>query len=345
MKKKLIGSYYPRCNSTQTRYNKRGSLDGEFIIKDGNLLFNRTVLMLFKTELNSVSIPLEEVEKVETVSLNGVMPFGVCVFTKDGKEYMFGHIHNKKLKDFIINAKNGLIEDYTLVDKKKSNIKKIIVSIIVILLLLLTFAIVKDFNQEDLLIKEVEKINNLDYETEEIDMTIYSKNDYGKVEKAIKEYYKDFYQYKKDYYDYYAPTSYEVIFTDYINNSSSNLTDMLEVINRNKTKTQEASERLLELLEDEKSLSYINTYSLDNYYIDFYKEQIEYSSNKEYLQEWKHTIENDYKKFDYLLDMIDILIKNQDNWDVEEDTIYFENDDLLEKFNNNYDLLYDDITE
>lgn len=339
MKKKLIGSYYPRCNSTQTRYTKRSSFDGEFIIKDGNLVFNRTVLMLVRTEAKSVSIPLNNIEKVETFQLNGFMPFGVCVFTKDGEEYMFGHIHNKRLKEFILNAKEGFIEEYTTADKMKSNVKKVIVSIIIILLLLLTFVVVQELNIENIVRKEVEKISNLDYNKEQVDMKIYSKNDYGKVEKAIKEYYKEFYQYKKEYYDYYAPTSYGVIFDNY----NSNLNDMLEIIKTNKIKTQEASEKLLELLNDEKSLSYINSYSLDDYYIDFYKEQIEYNSNKKYMDEWKDTINKDNKKFDYLIDMANSLISHPDSWYVQEDTIYFNDDDLLKKFNDNYDLLYEDM--
>ena len=98
MNKKLIGSYYPYCNSRQTTFNKRNSLDGEFIVVDGNLIYNRTILMLFKIKSNSISIPLESIEKVETINLNGIMPFGVCVFTKNNEEYMFGHINNKKLK-------------------------------------------------------------------------------------------------------------------------------------------------------------------------------------------------------------------------------------------------------
>lgn len=51
-----------------------------------------------------MSIPLSNIIRVETMNLNGIMPFGVCVFTIDGKEYMFGSMKNKALAAFIKEA-------------------------------------------------------------------------------------------------------------------------------------------------------------------------------------------------------------------------------------------------
>lgn len=104
MAKQMIGSFYPRCHSQQTSYNKSDSLDGKILIEDGMLQFRRMFLSLFHLKNQDVYIPLEDIVKVEAMNLNGIMPFGVCVYTDTGKEYMFGHIKNKKLQAFITEA-------------------------------------------------------------------------------------------------------------------------------------------------------------------------------------------------------------------------------------------------
>ena len=103
MAKRLLGSFYPKCSSKQRVYAKGQYSDGIFEISNGNLVFTVTFLIMIKLK-RSVVISLRDIEKVEAMNLNGFMPFGVCLFMKDGKEYMFGHINNRKLKRFIEEA-------------------------------------------------------------------------------------------------------------------------------------------------------------------------------------------------------------------------------------------------
>lgn len=105
MKTKMLGSYYPNCSSKQRMYSKREMIDGVFEIQDGTLVFTQKFLLLFKLKSNSISIPLRDIDHLDTMNLNGFMPFGVCVFMKDGREFMFGHMNNKKLKLFIEEAR------------------------------------------------------------------------------------------------------------------------------------------------------------------------------------------------------------------------------------------------
>lgn len=104
MAKQMIGSFYPRCHSKQTSYNKTDSLDGKIFIENNMLVFKRTLLFFIHLKNQDVYIPLDDIVKVEAMNLNGIMPFGVCVYTDTGKEYMFGHIKNKKLQAFITKA-------------------------------------------------------------------------------------------------------------------------------------------------------------------------------------------------------------------------------------------------
>ena len=104
MKEKMMGSYYPKCNSTNRSFAKHGDVNGTIRIEDGNLYFDAKVLMMLSSSKNSFMIPLRDIDHVETMNLNGVMPFGVCLFLKDGTECMLGNMRNKKLADFINEA-------------------------------------------------------------------------------------------------------------------------------------------------------------------------------------------------------------------------------------------------
>lgn len=103
MIEKMKGSHYPKCTSKQRSFSKNEDVSGVIKIEDGNLVFEAQWLMV-KLPEKSFTIPLKEIEKVETMNLNLVMPFGVCIYMQDGSECMLGHIKNKKLAAFINEA-------------------------------------------------------------------------------------------------------------------------------------------------------------------------------------------------------------------------------------------------
>jgi len=108
MTKQLYGAYYPKCSSTKRCYLKHEMINGVITVQNKNLIFQQKVLLLFPLKSNYLSLPLNEVDYIETMNLNGILPFGVCVFMKNKKEYMFGHINQQKLKNFI--------EEYRLIN-------------------------------------------------------------------------------------------------------------------------------------------------------------------------------------------------------------------------------------
>lgn len=80
-------------------------LNGVILIKDKSLIFLYKFLLLLPLKNSSLAIPLSDIEHVETMNLNSFMPFGVCIFMKDGQEYMLGHVNQRKLKNFIEEAR------------------------------------------------------------------------------------------------------------------------------------------------------------------------------------------------------------------------------------------------
>lgn len=102
-KKTWKASFYPECSSTHRLYSKYTDVNGTVEIEDGCLCF-RAVALTIRLRSKDFSIPLDQIVQVETMNLNYVFPFGVCVYTKDGKEYMFGHMRNKAFASFIKEA-------------------------------------------------------------------------------------------------------------------------------------------------------------------------------------------------------------------------------------------------
>lgn len=106
---KMLGSHYPTCSSTHRSFRKHEDVSGQFEIIDQNLVFTAKMLMLMKVNSKSFRIPLRDIEKVETMNLNGMMPFGVCLYLKDGREVVVGHMNNKKLAAFIEEARQACV--------------------------------------------------------------------------------------------------------------------------------------------------------------------------------------------------------------------------------------------
>ncbi len=101
---KMRGSYYPYCSSSRRSFSKGQTCSGIFQIEDHNLVFRAKILLWIPIKKYNLTIPLNEIEMVEAMNLNGVMPFGVCLYMKDNKEYMMGHINNKKMAKWIMDA-------------------------------------------------------------------------------------------------------------------------------------------------------------------------------------------------------------------------------------------------
>ncbi len=100
---KISGGFYPKCSSTKRSCGKHDDITGTFTIEEGSLVFRAKVLVFIRAKSQDFAIPLDAIDRIERMNIN-FMPFGVCVFMKDGSEYMLGHMLNKKLEAFINNA-------------------------------------------------------------------------------------------------------------------------------------------------------------------------------------------------------------------------------------------------
>ena len=351
MKKKLIGSYYPSCNSKKTSFIKGEVMDGEIYVNNGNLVFQRKILLCFKGKTR-LEIPLKSIERVENCTLNGFMPYGVCIFTKDNKEYILGHVNNKNLQDFVMNAKAGVIPEIREKKSKKNSkrtkiINLIIGTVLIILFALLVFMGVINYKQETIVKDELAIINTLDASIDTINMEIKASGNHGKIEKAMKEYYTDYFSKKKIFNSNRAEALFNIFTVGYLKETKSKLKSLkLEEMVDTKTKElNEAVDGIISMLESHNIMSYIYKYDLKLYYNNFYRDNMVSKKDSIIQKEWEDIKEKNTIKIDYLKKVLSILINNNDDWYIENDTLYFSNDKLLGEYNKLHSLIYDSVND
>ena len=225
--------------------------------------------------------------------------------------------------------------------------KKIIITIIIIALVLLGglgYAVFQDLNQEKKLNVEIEELDGLlnfeeNMDTSEIEKRldrVVTKNDYAIVEIAYKQYVSDFYN--------NAIEITNILNDGRISNSLTaqnykkdgpEFTETKEYLSATKEKLETCKQKYYDLLTDEKIMSYIDGKDLDDYYVDYYKQEVVGN-----LEEEKNdkTIETSLNDIIDLLNnsqkVIDFLAGNKGKWKVEDEKITFIKDSLYEDYNN-----------
>ena len=225
--------------------------------------------------------------------------------------------------------------------------KKIIITIIIIALVLLggfRYAVFQDLNQAKKLNVQIEELDALlnfeeNMDTSEIEKRldrVVTKNDYAIVEIAYKQYVSDFYN--------NAIEITNILNDGRISNSLTaqnykkdgpEFTETKEYLSATKEKLETCKQKYYDLLTDEKIMSYIDGKDLDDYYVDYYKQEVVGN-----LEEEKNdkTIETSLNDIIDLLNnsqkVIDFLAENKGKWKVEDEKITFIKDSLYEDYNN-----------
>lgn len=227
---------------------------------------------------------------------------------------------------------------------KKGKILKIVIIIFVLLLAIIVIGIgstyIKDRKEEKKLINEFDEIygliNNEKIEfssiNKKLDETV-SSGDYKVIEQAAKKYLKD------------SLANMEKVINIL---DDEKLTDIITASNYKKDgplfintkKYIETTEKSLKeslstynlYLSDEKIMSYINGKDINQYYIDFYKDQLigEMDKDDNSLTESINQILNILDNYNKI---IDFLVENKNSWNIEDDHIVFNKDNLSEQYN------------
>lgn len=229
--------------------------------------------------------------------------------------------------------------------------KKVLITILVIIVILLGvvgYFVISDMIQEDRLRTELQEINDLsNAETIDIDAIderldrIVTKGDYAVVEDACKTYLRECFDNILQITDTINDEQLTNLLTveNYIEDGKE-FTKSKEYINGTRTALEICKQKYTEFLTEEKAMSYINDKGLDEYYIDFYKQEFvgdmnELSSDGVV----ESSIDEIIKILDISEQVLNLLSENQNAWEIEGENIVFNNESL----SNQYDELINQL--
>ena len=226
--------------------------------------------------------------------------------------------------------------------------KNKIIHIVLIIVLILIFVLgglltYRNLKQENIVKDELEVINSLNASTDTINMEIKASGDYANVEKAIKEYYTDYFANKKIFNDNRVEALFNTLTVSYLKENKSKLKS-LKLDKRVDDKTKELNEavnNIINMLDKDNIMAYVNKYDLKDYYNNFYQNNMVSKNDSTIKKEWKDLMDENTKKADYLKEIIKILVNNSNSWYVEDNQLYFLSDNLLKEYNNLHSLIYD----
>lgn len=224
--------------------------------------------------------------------------------------------------------------------------KKIFIGIgifVGIILILIGVLVGKDLKQESNLKKELNEISEMvsdpDGDFKEISRrlnTTVTTGDYQKIEKAAKKYFTDILDDLIDLVTVLNDERITNILTvdNYVNDGKEFLTTR-KYIKDTKEKLITGRDSYYELFTEEKVMTYLDGLTIDDYYRDFYRNEIIGDIENEKNDK---TVE---KAINQIIDMLDdsekiinFLVENKNAWEVEGDTIVFDTNELVEQYNN-----------
>lgn len=227
--------------------------------------------------------------------------------------------------------------------KKK---KKLLITIIIIItILIIAVAVIfghfikNDLTMENNLTKEVTEINLLiENNSKDTDIdkrlnTINTSGDYMLVEKAAKRYLKDKRKLFTSLYTTLDGTDKieKVLTIENIKADAKNFTNTMKLLNTTGLELTSLREKYVNLTSEKTILSYLNkNLREDDYYKEYYLDELmqDMSKSEENLKE----IDDILETIIGLKEVFNFLITNQDYWNIENDKVIFNSENLYNAY-------------
>ena len=212
--------------------------------------------------------------------------------------------------------------------------------IIVIIILMFAGIIIYDLNQEAKFEQEFNEINEL-VDAENIDMEAINEKlertvttgDYAAIEKSLKNYLTDLLDIINEFMETVEDERLLNIFT--IENyqiDGPEFTETKAYINEVKNKINESNQALKEMLTEEKAMTYL-VGDLDKELTDLYRTEFVKEIASINYDDTEKEINSLVDLLNVCEEIIDFLKHNSNNWEIENGTIVFYNDNLLNRYN------------
>ena len=229
---------------------------------------------------------------------------------------------------------------------------KIILNVLILILIsIIIFLVLRNFLLDKKLKDEINKTYNLiimdDYNYkdvyEKID-NIVTKEGYAIVEDSAKDYLLDYFLEVLNLDETYEKANIEnIISIENIKKDGKKFKNSKETLSSLKESIENIEEEILNNLNKEKMISYINDKNLADSYIELY-ESLDFMKDKN-IEKRKSQIEdkvNSYlSKINKIEEVIDFLIKNN-NWKVENEQVKYEDEQLSIEYNEMINSIYEE---
>ena len=218
---------------------------------------------------------------------------------------------------------------------KKAKIVAIITGIIALFILLTIYFVSRDLGSESKLKGEIKNYHNDLVQNKKVEASIIvTTGDYGKIEKALKNYLKDC---NKHYNDLNNILKEEQIKNNLsienIKTDGPNFIKTKEYLSDIKNRLNESSKIYLNDFKKQNIMNYLSQVS--NYYKEFY---YNLATNEDIMISEKHDFDSKIENFHKILDkqeeMLNFLAANGDSWRVINDSLVFYNNELATSYNN-----------
>lgn len=218
-------------------------------------------------------------------------------------------------------------------NQKKSN-KKLIVLIVAIVIIVIAvvgifaFNFLNDVKQRALLSDEIKVIN----ETSKVDMTLKTTGEYSKLEKALKEHLKEYYDTLDNVTESYQNSGLDnMLSASSIEANGPEFSEYKEKLNNLIPLGNQAKDTLNRISTEEYEKQKVEEAGLKDKYATLYMEIVSLEDN---ATKNVNVIEANNAYLDKLLQILNFLTSNSNEWKVNGDVIEFTTDELVDSYNN-----------
>lgn len=234
--------------------------------------------------------------------------------------------------------------------KKKKNIFLFLGGIILVIIAVFGYLIVSDLKQEEILKQEIINVSNKDLLKSNYEIEVKTTGDYAYVEEAVKKFYKQLSDSVKimnsslndeNLINILSPANLE--------KDRPHFQQSFQLLDAAEAKTKEAINTIISLCNEEKIKNLLDKEKVDDYYIDLYQELMYTKKDIQTLNETKVEMEELSNNIDAFLkkvrEILQMLERTNDSWQIEDNQIYFDNNQQVEEYNRLYNELNQIATE
>lgn len=231
--------------------------------------------------------------------------------------------------------------------EKKSLLKPILLIvgiIIIIFVALVAYLVINDLKQEDILKQEIVNLTNKDLLTDDYYIKVKTTGDYAYIEEAIKKFYKELSDNVKTMNQYLNDEKLiNILSADNLQADGPKFLNSYYIIEETRKNSTTALQNIAKLCEEENLKNLIDKEKVDDYSYELYLQLMYTEDDLESFKETKKQMEEYAENLNLFLDkvteMLKMLERNSDAWEIADGQIYFDTNALVNEYNTLYDEL------